>query len=204
MHSFTYTLVLWKLLFSRGAFFYVALNFWCFLKTVFGKYDIACAVDVDTLAGVWLGAKIRGKPVVVDLHEWMSEVPEVVNRPRIQDVWRWIEKTLIPKTNTQITVGEALAEAYYQSISVKPKVIYNMPLRQVRDKAYTKTVGKKLLYQGALNEGRGLEALIQAMDFLPDYELHILGNGDLELDCFSWCRSSNRASLIHSSRLPRF
>ena len=39
---------------------------------------------------------------------------------------------------------------------------------------------KKLIYQGALNLGRGIELMIDAMAFLPDYELIICGMGNLE------------------------
>ena len=39
-----------------------------------------------------------------------------------------------------------------------------------------------IIYQGALNMGRGLEKLIDAMSYLEDAELVIAGQGDMEED----------------------
>jgi len=38
---------------------------------------------------------------------------------------------------------------------------------------------KTILYQGALNEGRGIEALIDAMQYLDNVQLVLAGEGDL-------------------------
>lgn len=43
----------------------------------------------------------------------------------------------------------------------------------------TKSISKILLYQGALNEGRGLEQMIIAMHRIEGVEFHIIGEGDL-------------------------
>lgn len=197
-----YPLILWNLPFNRGPLFYAVLNLWCFARTALGKYDIACAVDVDTLPGVWLGARLRGKPVVVDLHEWMSEVPEVVNRPRIQAMWRWVEQTIIPKTRAQITVGEALATAYKAATGVEPVVVYNMPLQEVLIPKTSLGNSKKLIYQGALNVGRGLEVLIEAVEHLPDYELHLFGTGDLDAELRHLAKKNGQRIHFHGAVSP--
>ena len=36
-----------------------------------------------------------------------------------------------------------------------------------------------MVYLGALNEGRGLEAVVQALVSLPEWELYLIGEGDL-------------------------
>ena len=38
---------------------------------------------------------------------------------------------------------------------------------------------KTILYQGSLNIGRGLEQLIDAMEFIDNAELKIIGDGDI-------------------------
>jgi glycosyltransferase involved in cell wall biosynthesis len=45
---------------------------------------------------------------------------------------------------------------------------------------FSKTKEKILLYQGAVNAGRGLELMIETMVFLPDYKLWIIGSGTLQ------------------------
>ncbi len=68
------------------------------------------------------------------------------------------------------------------------KVIRNLPLK----KKYEAPIFQKniLLYQGALNIGRGLELMIDTMAYLPDYELLIIGKGDIENELKAQAKSS--------------
>ena len=54
-------------------------------------------IDLDYLTGRIFGAKIRRKKLVYDKPRIFHRVPELVNRPRVQNVWLGIEKTDIPK-----------------------------------------------------------------------------------------------------------
>ena len=61
------------------------------------------------------------------------------------------------------------------------KVIRNVPFYR---EALKKTVNenKIIIYQGALNLDRGLEQMIEAMQFIDQTEFHIYGDGDITDD----------------------
>ena len=83
------------------------------------------------------------------------------------------------KAKICFTVNESLAQILGEKYDKQFAFIRNVPL------AFTERhpVNKKpyILYQGALNKGRGLEVLIEAMQGVP-LELWIAGKGDLEAE----------------------
>ena len=64
-------------------------------------------------------------------------------------------------------------------------MVRNVPLRREGnqgDRPGTVRSHYKIIYQGALNLGRGLELLIRSMHFLEDVRLILAGSGDIEDD----------------------
>jgi len=174
-----------SLLFESGKLFYIEYNLRLLLYLLFQRFDAICSIDLDSAVPGILICKWRGKTHFFDAHELFPHVPEVERRPGIQQVWKAVEKWVFAKTHVAYTVGNALAD-YFQNNYNKPvAVVRNMPLpRQnkldfwptslpvsLRDKPF-------LLYQGALNEGRGLEVLIDAMPEIS-IPLVLVGNGDI-------------------------
>ncbi len=54
--------------------------------------------------------------------------------------------------------------------------------QQIKDSSFIinhSSLNKIILYQGALNEGRGLETAVEAMQFIENAELWLIGEGDL-------------------------
>jgi glycosyltransferase involved in cell wall biosynthesis len=148
--------------------------FWALLFT---RFDIVHAVDLDTLPAAYLVSKLKRKKLVYDAHEYFTEVPELVFRPSKRKVWLAIERFFLPKVKNAITVGSKIAEEYEDKYNVPFSVVRNCPVKKqhplpLPGKSY-------LLYQGALNKGRGLEALIGAMQHL-DMTLKLAGSGDIE------------------------
>lgn len=164
--------------FNKGKLFYLEYNLRLLLSLLLIKTNIYSAVDCDTLWPNYIAAKLKGKPLVFDAHELFSEVPEVIQRPMVQKVWRFTERKLIPKTRKAYTVSGKIAE-YYEELYHKPfEVIRNAPsLSQSKPISKIKE-GGFILYQGALNEGRGLENLLMAMQQI-DALLVLIGEGDL-------------------------
>lgn len=165
-----------KLLFKKGPLFYAALNVRLLFYLLATKPDIVYSVDADTaLAGVWTKKLIKSK-LIFDAHELFSEVPELQNRGGIKRIWQWIEKLIILKSDIRITVSESVANHYSSK--------YNKPFEVIRNISRSKThltagpTEKYILYQGALNEGRGLEQLIEAGRSL-DIKIKIAGDGDI-------------------------
>jgi len=164
--------------FNNGKLFYIEYNLRLFFYLLFKKTDIICAIDLDTIAACAIAGKIRHKKLVYDAHEYFTEVPEVMHRPVVQNIWIWVERTFVPKMDACYTVSHSLAELYEQKYGKKFFLIMNVPPLKHYDEEQKQDPDKFILYQGALNKGRGLEILIESMKQLP-LRLLIAGEGDL-------------------------
>ena len=162
---------------KSGPLFYLAYNLRIFFALFVTKVDIIHAVDLDTLPACFAVSKLRKKRLVYDSHEYFTEVPELVSRPFKRAVWLKIEQMILPRIRQGITVGQRIANEYETKYNVPFAVVKNSPILQ---KLVVKEHKEKyLLYQGALNKGRGLEALIEAMPYI-DIMLKIAGSGDMD------------------------
>lgn len=165
--------------FENGKAFYLEYNIRLLLFLLRSKFDILCSVDLDTIAPGWLAGRLKGATLVFDAHEYFQETPEVVRRPFVKKIWSLVARFFIPRIDRCYTVGPALAEVFGKLYGRPFGVVRNLPLRlqhRGSEQAENATV---LLYQGVLNEGRGLEALIGAMPAFPDASLWLAGEGDL-------------------------
>lgn len=176
--AFSFNTIRLQCWFNKGFLFYAEYNVRLLFWLLFNSYSIVCAVDLDTIAPAVISSKIKSKKVVYDAHEWFPECPEIVVRPKIKRFWQWIESVFVPKVDAMYTVSESIAEVFRKQYHKETGLICNMPLA----KGYKQIEEKEdyILYQGALNVGRGLEALIQAMTQI-DRRLLIAGNGDIQL-----------------------
>lgn len=169
-----------KLFFESGKLFYLELNLRLFLLLLWAKFDIVYAVDLDTLPAGRVASLLRQKACVYDAHEYFTEVPELIDRPFSKKVWEIVARLLIPGLKHAITVCQSLAEVFEEKYGVKFEVIRNVPFASTDQPLRIPNKGKfTLLYQGALNDGRGLEEAIAAMALLDGVALWICGEGDL-------------------------
>lgn len=173
-----------NLLFNRGFLFYAEYNIRLFVKLVFLKKQILFANDLDTLAANYLASKLSSSKLIYDSHEYFTEVPELVARPQIKWFWTRLENYIFPKLKNVITVNHKIAEAYASKYHVPITVVRNVPKLQANKSNASLNIRKDnhklIIYQGALNMGRGLELMIQAMPFLENHLLIIVGQGDLD------------------------
>lgn len=164
--------------FQRGKLFYLEYNwhlFWFLLRTPF---TAVCGIDLDTALPTSLAAWLKGKKWLLDLHEYFTEVPEVVDRPLTKGIWEAVARLTIPRATAAYTVCQSLAGVFAKKYGREFSVIRNVPLRQAEMIDLAKKTPKILLYQGMLNAGRGLEQAIQAMQHLEGLELWLAGEGD--------------------------
>ena len=125
-------------------------------------------------------AKKLGIPWVYDAHELFCEQPEVARRWWIKMLWKFLEKSYVPKAAAIYTVGQEIASRLSATYNVPVSTIRNLPwAKNTFEKPKAVNKNPVVLYQGALNEGRGLEELIQAAEQLPAYTFWIVGGGYL-------------------------
>lgn len=171
-----------KLLFNSGALFYANYNCRLFIYLIFNKFDIVLSNDLDTLPASFLASKLKGKQLVYDSHEYFTEVPELVGRKFQQNTWKRIEKSMVPKIKYAYTVCQSIADTYKELYKTHFEVIRNLPDQKIKTIKSESAKEKIVIYQGALNLGRGIELMIQAMAHLNNTSLWIAGAGDIEQD----------------------
>ena len=180
-----YKTVRFRLPFHKGPMFYASYNIRLFFFLLFSKFDLVLANDLDTLPAGFVASKIKGKPLVFDSHEYFTEVPELVARPLVRNVWAWIERQIVPRLKFAYTVNESLALLFEDKYGVPFHVVRNFPagLKEVSlPPGDFSGSAKVILYQGAVNVNRGLEKAIMAMKFLEGAQLVIAGDGDIKRD----------------------
>lgn len=173
------------LLFNKGPLFYAEYNLRLFCLLLFSRCTLLFSNDLDTLLPNYLAARIRRKELVYDTHEFYTEVPELVGRPRVRAVWLAMERRIFPKLKHVITVNGSIAAAYKERYGNEVQVVRNIPVprelppaptRQQLDLPADKRV---LVMQGAgINVQRGAEEAVLAMKELPDCLLLVIGGGD--------------------------
>lgn len=164
--------------FLRGFPFYAEYNLRLFCFLLFQRnHDAIGVVDLDTLAAGFLAAILRRKKKVFDAHEYFTEVPEVVHRPVVKAFWGGLARILLPSFRHCYTVGPALAEIFSKKYGVAFQVVRNMPEKTIS--SCTTPAGNRILYQGALNEGRGIAEMLLAMQSIENVHLVLYGEGDL-------------------------
>jgi glycosyltransferase involved in cell wall biosynthesis len=174
------------LLFNKGALFYAEYNFRLLLLLLFSRVDIFHANDLDTLLANYIASKIRNKPIVYDSHEYFTGVPEIQNKVIVKAIWTKIERTIFPKLKYILTVNHSIAKLYKREYGKDLHVMRNIPnpksIELLKSKAELQIPEDKYLViaQGAgINIDRGIEEALEAMKFLKNVCLLIVGNGDV-------------------------
>lgn len=165
--------------FQKGKFFYLEYNLRLLFFLWKNKFDAVGAVDLDTILPAYYVCRWKGKKMIYDAHEFFTEVPEVIERPLVKKVWEWVGSKTVPTCAYCYTVGHSLAEVLKKKYGTHFEVIRNMP--EFCDLEQVNSTSQKpiILYQGALNVGRGLEEMLEAMTEIHEAELWLAGEGDL-------------------------
>ena len=183
--------------FQKGPAFYFEYNIRFFVAASLARPDIIYAVDTDTLPGAWLASRFTGARLVYDAHEYFTEVPELQHHALKKKIWNLVERFVIPRADLHITVSGGLARLFTERYKKKFYVIRNVPELHPDIPAAAAYEKPYVLYQGELNEGRGLEALIEAMPLVPEIELRIVGWGDIGSKLREQASDSSAADRIH-------
>lgn len=165
--------------FERGKFFYLEYNIRLFFFLMWHRFDAVCSIDLDTILAGFYSSRIKRKICIYDAHEYFTEVPEVVQRPTTKRIWEWVAQHTIPKLTHAYTVCQSLQEVFQKRYHTSFEVIRNVPFQQTKPiEQLSFQTPFILLYQGVLNDGRGLEEMIAALQQLPEVEFWLAGEGD--------------------------
>lgn len=180
-----YAIKRFKLCFNKGPFFYIGYNIRLFFYLLFKQADLYVANDLDALLATCLISKWKNKKLIFDSHEYYTEVPELVGRPWVKKIWKTVERYALPKADDVITVNDSIAALFSKEYHRHIHVIRNMSLYQTASVLTTKlALGLPdkpiIILQGTgINIHRGAEEAVQAMQYLPDKLLLIIGSGDV-------------------------
>lgn len=176
-----------RLWFYRGFLFYASYNLRLFVFLLSRPYDLYLANDLDTLLPNFLVARLRGRPLVYDAHEYFTGVPEIQHRPLVKWVWTTLEAWIFPRLKWVVTVNESIAGLYENQYGIRPKVVRNIsdsrlpgPVKNRRELGLPESAFI-LINQGAgINVERGMEEAVTALPLL-DNKIHLLlvGKGDV-------------------------
>lgn len=197
-----------RLGFSSGALFYAALNVRLFFYLLFHRTDIILANDLDTLPAAWMAGRIRGRDIVYDSHEYFTEAAGLTGRAFQKRVWLWFEKRIFPKLQRVYTVNEIIAGEYRRKYGVDVHVIRNVPPRKAQPPVRSRAEldlpeGPLAILQGAfLDPDRGTWEAAQAMEYLPEIHLLIVGSGEEWEKVSAWKKAGNGANIILKPKLP--
>lgn len=176
-----------KLLFERGAKFYAVYNFRLFFYLLFHKSHLIVSNDLDTLLACYLAKKFKRKAILTyDTHEYFTEVPELIARPKVKRIWERIEGSIFPKLKHIYTVNHSIAQRYQEKYGKDLEVVRNISPKWEPKNILSKSeldlpLDKKIIIlQGAgINIDRGAEEAVLAIQFIENALFLIVGDGDI-------------------------
>lgn len=198
IHNFAdipYKVILLSNPFKRGFLLFAWMNIRFFFYLLMHPCPIVCAVDLDTILPSIFIKKIRKITLVYDAHELYPESPEIIHRKLVKKIWIAIEKITFKNIDICYTVSQGIADFFYKKYHFHCSLIRNMP--EFRNVEGAEKINERyLLYQGALNIGRGLESLILAMVYIKGIPLYIAGGGDIEDELKKLVKDNNLGDKI--------
>ena len=176
-----------ELWWEKGPLFYAAFNLRLYFYLLWNKADVLVANDLDTLPANYLASRFQKNELYYDSHEYFTEVPELVSRPRIQAIWKRIERWILPGIKHMYTVNNSIAGLYGMEYKKKIGVVRNVPFRNQgvnklndRNSLGLPADKKIFIFQGSgINVHRGAEEVLQAMQNTEGLLLLFVGGGDV-------------------------
>lgn len=176
-----------RLLFWHGPLFYAELNIRLMLHLLLHRrVDLVVAIDLDTLAACLVASRLRGERLMFDSHELFPEVPEIAGKPFVKRVWQSVQDFCVPRmrpSDVRVTVCQSIADVFARRYGAAFHVVRNVPLagRAIAPVELSPDGSRPftLLYQGAVNVGRGVEEVIAALSRLSGCRFVVVGDGDV-------------------------
>ncbi|MGA9212106.1 glycosyltransferase [Kaistella sp.] len=165
------------------------------LKKNADKNTILLANDLDALLPNVLISKKLNIPLVFDSHEIFTEMPAIQGR-FTQKIWRLLEKRLVPNIRYMMTESQSYAEWFSAKYHVNPVVVRNIPRRITEPVEIPNNNPKIILYQGVINQSRGIPQAILATHFLDNVIFKIVGDGPKRIEYEELVRKENLGNKV--------
>lgn len=149
------------------------------------RFDLVHAHDVNVLPTVWLAARLSSAKIIYDAHEISSSREGYLSFRRLVGA---VEGALMPRVNGCITTTDARAKFFARAYGIaRPLVLQNRPREQrpqvserIRHELDLSEPWPIVLYQGGVQQGRGLERLVRVAAFVPEAYFVFIGGGRLD------------------------
>src|SRR5690606_2388365 len=133
-------------IFHRGFLFYAEFNIRLFFYLVWKRVDVICAIDLDTIIPCYMISVLKKILRVYDAHELFCVMKEVVSRPRIYTIWKWIKQKTVPRFKSDYTANSIIANEFHNMYGLNYAVIRN--ITKLSGLTIPVKTEKYLLYQG--------------------------------------------------------
>lgn len=182
LNELNYKVIRFKNLFRSGPLMYLVFNIQLFFYLLFQKADILWSNDLDTLLPNFIISRLKNRKLVYDSHEYFTQS---VYKKTSGKIWEKLENFLFSKLSNVITVSDSIKNVYEKKYKIPVTVIRNVPYKIIHNTISKKialpSYKKILIMQGiGLNENRGAEEAVLAMQYLPDdFNLYFIGTGTI-------------------------
>lgn len=158
---------------------------WLMINMVRLRPVVVHAHDVNTLVTAWIAAKLSGAYIVYDAHEISTSREGYAS---FRGLVARVESILMPRVQGAITTTDARAKFFARMYGVaRPLVLQNRPRRvyvqnseRIRQQLnLTEESWPIVLYQGGLQQGRGLSLLVKVAAQVPGAYFIFIGGGRL-------------------------
>ncbi|MGK0149729.1 glycosyltransferase family 4 protein [Pseudomonas putida] len=140
--------------------------------------------DVNTLPTAWLASRLSRARLVYDAHEISTSREGYDSFRRLVGM---VEKRLMPTADGTITTTDARAKYFARAYHItrptvlqnRPRLTHCSPTNRIREELGLTEHWPIIVYQGGLQQGRGLEKLIYTAANVPDAYFVFIGGGRL-------------------------
>lgn len=171
--------------------------------------DIVFCNDVYTLFFGWWLKKKRKKKFIYDSHElWKDTMHHYAYNAKLYKILYWVQKKTIRKTDAVITVNDSIADILTEDHKIKrPMVIMNINKMNDSEIKINSIIKKNIqlnnskrvvLYIGGIALGRGLEYIIESLQYWHDNIVFaLLGSGAYELELKEIAKNYSVEEKVH-------
>lgn len=166
------------------------------------RADVVHAHDVNTLPTAWLAATLSGAKIIYDAHE-ISTSREGYSSFR--GLVAYVERLLMPRMQGTITTSDARAKFFARAYGIeRPLVLQNRPRftspasrQRIREELGLSEAWPIVLYQGGLQQGRGLERLVRAAAVVEQAYFVFIGGGRLAHSLLQLSQTLSLSERVH-------